>query len=180
MSRIHSKKGVDILLEAWSELQGRFPEWELSIVGPDQHEYAKKMKLLTKKLNCERVVFRGELTGATKNKFLQESDLFVLPTYNENFGMVVAEALAFEVPVVCSKGAPWQGLEDHNAGWWIDIGVDPLVKALSSAMSLDSDVLQSMGKNGREWMESDFSWDSIALKTIDVYKKILEKKNERK
>lgn len=174
LSRIHEKKGVDILLRAWNRVEGEFPDWELSIVGPDDHDYALKMKALANDLNCKRVVFTGKIYGNDKIEFLQNSDLFVLPTHSENFGMVVAEALACEVPVICSKGAPWEGLQEYNAGWWIDIGEEPLVTTLKEAMNLESNELKMMGHNGRKWMIRDFSWDAIAKQMIEVYRWMLD------
>jgi glycosyltransferase involved in cell wall biosynthesis len=178
LSRIHEKKGVDILIKSWKQVEKLFPEWELSIVGPNEHEYAKKMQKLVIELDCQRITFEGEIYGEDKIKFLQQSYLFVLPTHSENFGMVVAEALVNEVPVICSKGAPWEGLETHDAGWWIDIGEEALIKALKTAMDLDSEELLQKGKNGRKWMINDFSWDKIAKQLIDVYQWLLNKKEK--
>ena len=176
LSRIHEKKGVDILLHAWSGLYQLFPEWELGIVGPVDNDYADKMKSLATHLGCERVSFTGELTGVDKDKYLQESLLFVLPTHSENFGMVVAEALANGVPVICSKGAPWERLNEKKAGWWIDIGIEPLKSALVNALSNDHERLIEMGKNGRGWMKDEFSWNSVAKRIIVEYKKLRESK----
>jgi len=169
MSRIHPKKGLEDLIHAWIYLQERFQEWELCIVGPDKNEYAYAMKRLAKEAGAKRLTFTGEIKGKEKIAFLSNSDLFVLPTYSENFGMVVAEALACSVPVVCTKGAPWDGLRENGAGWWIEIGIDPLVNTLAKAMSISDEQRASMGENGRLWMQRDFSWNKIASDMIKVY-----------
>lgn len=178
LSRIHPKKGVDILVRVWRQLQNRFTDWELAIVGANDNKYAIQMKELSRKLECERINFTGEIKGDKKIEFLQKSHLFVLPTHSENFGMVVAEALSCNLPVICTKGAPWKGLESHNAGWWIDIGEEPLEKALINAMSQSVSSLQIMGENGRSWMDTDYSWDGIAIKTIEVYNWLLERSDK--
>ncbi|HFU74755.1 MAG TPA: glycosyltransferase [Arcobacter sp.] len=178
LSRIHPKKGIENLLEAWEQLEKQFSEWELAIVGPKENDYAKKIIKLVKDKGIKRVTFTGEIKGDDKIEFLRDSYLFVLPTYSENFGMVVAEALACELPVICSKGAPWSGLEEHNSGWWIEIGVEPLRESLEHAMGLDDFERVQMGQNGREWMKKDFSWDKIAENMIKTYEWIL-KHNEK-
>lgn len=174
LSRIHPVKGIENLIEAWEQLEGEFYEWKLVIVGPTENNYAKKLIEFVKEKGIKRVTFTGEIKGDEKINFLRDSHLFVLPTFSENFGMVVAEALACEVPVICTKGAPWSGLEEHNSGWWIDIGVEPLKKSLQHAMGLNDLERIQMGKNGREWMKKDFSWDKIAEDMIKTYEWILK------
>ena len=77
------------------------------------------------------------------------------------------------VPVITTKGTPWKDLNKKKAGWWIDHGLDPLVKTLRVAMSKNRAELDIMGKNGRVWMMDDFSWDNAATKMIDSYKSVL-------
>lgn len=174
VSRIHEKKGVGLLIKVWSSLQLLFPSWSLSIVGPLNNEYAKSMMALSKELKCVNIEFTGELYGAEKDKYLQESSLFVLPTHSENFGMVVAEALANSIPVICSKGAPWAGLEQYECGWWINNDYESLYKQLETSMSLDLSELNNMGMKGREWMSTEYSWDAIAKRMIQSYTLLLK------
>jgi glycosyltransferase involved in cell wall biosynthesis len=173
LGRIHPKKGLNILLPAWAALQERYPEWCLRIVGPDDGGYLQKMLELSKKLSLKRIEFSGTLFGEKKIHAYQQADLFVLPTYSENFGISVAEALASGTPALVTKGAPWEGLETHNAGMWIEIGLDPLVAALERMMSLSRDELDVMGMNGRSWMDSEYSWSSIGAKMAETYEWII-------
>src|SRR5690606_27143605 len=133
LARIHKKKGVDVLLNAWRRLEERHPDWELTIAGPDDGGYLDGMKQLAAALQLRRVDFTGPVYGERKSTLLQSSDLYVLPTHSENFGMTVAEALAHGVPAIVTKGAPWQGLEDHQCGWWIDLSEDSLAACLDQA-----------------------------------------------
>ena len=77
------------------------------------------------------------------------ADYSVLSTYSENFGSVVIKALAYYVPVICTKSAPLEELETYKCGWWIDIGVEPLRKALYEALLLDEITLHEMGLEER-------------------------------
>jgi glycosyltransferase involved in cell wall biosynthesis len=170
LGRIHPGKGLDILLHAWGEVQRRFSAWELEIVGPDNDGYLAEMRQMASDLRLPRVYFRGPLFGAGKTRAFQDADIFVLPTRTENFGMTVAEALASGTPAIVSRGAPWGGLENHGAGWWIDIGVDPLIACLEQAMEYSPERLMTMGMSGRQWMQEEFSWDRVATMMLGTYR----------
>jgi glycosyltransferase involved in cell wall biosynthesis len=173
LGRIHPIKGVDMLLEAWRIVSPRFQEWKLRIVGPDNGGYLARMQNLAAEFKLARVEFSGPLYGKVKLKSYQDAELFVLPTHSENFGMSVVEALAAGTPVIVSKGAPWEGLVSEGAGWWIDIGLDPLVACLETALASPREALHAKGKKGRDWMQRDFSWAEIARKTRETYQWIL-------
>jgi len=173
LGRIHPKKGLDNLLPAWKEVQQGFPDWQLRIVGPDNKGYLEEMKQLAVTLKLQRIEFTGPLTGKHKTQAYLDADLFVLPTYSENFGMTVAESLAAGTPAIVTSGAPWAGLDGHDAGWWIDIGKEPLAACLEQALSLSREKLDSMGLNGRHWMKQEFSWGSIADKMRSTYEWVL-------
>lgn len=174
LGRIHPKKGVDILLNAWAAVMERFPDWDLQIVGPDNRGYLAEMQVLAAQLRLERVAFPGVLYGEEKLRAYREASLFVLPTHSENFGITVAEALAAGTPAIVTKGAPWDGLEPQGAGWWIDIGIDALVASLEEAMAKSPDELAQNGMNGREWMIREFSWQAIGEKMDCTYRWLIE------
>jgi len=173
LSRIHPQKGIDILLRAWARIERHFPGWELYIVGPDNGEYLLQMQALAKDLRIERVTFPGPAYGYEKSQAYWSAELFVLPTHSENFGLVVAEALAHGVPAIVSKGAPWSGLEKEKCGWWVDIRVEPLTECLREAMSKSSEELFDMGTQGRHWMKRDFSWERIGKMMHETYEWVL-------
>lgn len=173
LSRIHPKKGIDRLLQAWAQLQSRYPDWRLVIAGKGEVKHVKEIKKLAAALQLERVEFPGPLYGEDKKKTYYRADLFVLPTHSENFGLVVAEALAHRCPAVVSRGAPWADLEDEACGWWVDNGVEALTASLNQAMQLPPQDLQTMGMRGRDWMERDYSWESIGQKMVAAYQWVL-------
>jgi glycosyltransferase involved in cell wall biosynthesis len=180
LGRIHPIKGLDILLPAWRAVQDRFPEWRLHIVGPDNGGYLAQMQRRAGELRLERVEFSGALFGEQKWQAYRQADLFVLPTYSENFGMSVAEALAAGTPAIVSKGAPWAGLDMRGAGWWIDMGLEPLVACLEDALARSTDALEEMGQRGRDWMEAEYSWAPVGRQMAETYCWILNSGNRPK
>lgn len=171
LSRVHPKKGIPNLLRAWA-LANR-SDWVLQIVGPDEIGHLKECLDLARALLIEdRVQFLGEVYGAEKNRLYQDADLFVLPTYSENFGIVVAEALSFGLPVITTKGTPWRDLETHRCGWWIDCGVEPLTKTLLAAFDMDHCDRMEMGARGRKYVER-YTWERNAELTAHFYQWLL-------
>ncbi|MER8639786.1 glycosyltransferase [Mesorhizobium sp. M1365] len=170
LGRLHAKKGVDTLLQAWAKLQSEFPAWRLRIVGPLEGPQHLELRKLAGMLRLDRVTFENALFGDDKQDAYREAELFVLPTLNENFGMVIAEALASGTPIVTTKGAPWQGVVDNACGWWVDHGADSIAGSMASAMMLPRPELRRMGSRGRAWMSRDFSWTKVAANMEQVYK----------
>lgn len=173
LGRIHPVKGLDMLLPAWAALQDRFPEWQLRITGPDTNGHLAEMKKLANELGLKRVEFTGPLFGTEKARAYAEAELYVLPTYSENFGMSVAEALAAGTPAIVTKAAPWSGLTENGAGWSIEVGTNPLVACLEQALSCSHGDLELMGRRGRLWMKNDFSWEFVADKMRATYDWVL-------
>jgi glycosyltransferase involved in cell wall biosynthesis len=174
LARVHPIKGVDILLNAWQAVEYKFSDWDLIVAGPDNGGYLAEMQALAVKLKLQRVVFRGPLFGDAKWKAYRDASLYVLPTHSENFGITVAEALAAGTPVIATHGAPWAGLAEHGAGWWIEIGVAPLVECLEKALSTSPQVLNMMGQVGNNWMKRDFSWERISAQFLVAYRWLID------
>lgn len=162
VGRIHPIKGIENLLKAWSMIQHYFVDWELIIAGPGEDKYIAELKNLARKLKLKRYKFLGPVYGADKQKLYLKSRITVLPTLSENFGMVVAESLSAGTPVIVTKGAPWEKIVSEDAGWWIDIGAEPLAETLNHALNLSKIELSSKGKNGQDWMSREFSWEAVA------------------
>lgn len=177
LSRIHPKKGIEILIDAWQLLDENMKEqWQIKIAGNGEKDYIEFLKnLIFEKGLTDKIEIIGSKFGQEKLQAYHEADLFVLPTYSENFGIVVAEALSCGIPVITTKGTPWQDLEEYNAGSWIDIGVMPLKETLGRYLKKDPSELEQMGKNGRKLIEDKYSIESVGNKFIELYQWILNK-----
>jgi glycosyltransferase involved in cell wall biosynthesis len=118
MGRIHEKKGCDLLIEAFSRTLARDPEWRLVIAGPDQTNWKAELEQLAARLGVsDRITWTGMARDDTKHGLLEAADIFVLPSHQENFGIVLAEAMAHGVPVLVSnKVNIWREIQDDGAG----------------------------------------------------------------
>lgn len=172
LSRIHEKKGIEVLLDAWKNLKNN--QFILEIAGEGDEIYLESLKQKIKKEKIEKVWFVGAKYGEEKWKFIKSGKIFVLPTYSENFGIVVAEALAVGIPVITTKETPWNELQSENCGWWIDLGIEPLVNAINDAMSKTPEELEEMGKNGSALIEKKYIVEKIASQMLELYKSILK------
>ena len=170
LSRLHPKKGIDYLLTSWAKLEARFPEWEVVIAGIDESGHAAELRRLAAKLKLSRVRFVGPKHGTEKEALYRNADLFVLPTHAENFGLVVAEALTHETPVITTRNAPWGSLVKEGCGWWIELSQTELSDTMQTAMSMSRDQLETMGQRGRRWVRREFGVDKVASQMRDVYR----------
>lgn len=174
VGRIAPIKNIENLLQAWAVTGSKRLDCELVLVGEGDISYSSSLKSLASALGISNIKFTGFLSGTEKENIYRELTFLVLPSKSENFGMVVPEALIRQIPVIASKGAPWEELNTHRAGWWIDLGVNPLVMALTEALSLSDNERQEMGKNGRMLVEQKYSIESIAVQMVALYNWILD------
>jgi len=171
LSRVHPKKGLRELVRAWAQVAPA--GWRLRIAGPDEGGHWAEVARLVDALGLAAAVdYDGPVEGEAKTALYRAADLFVLPTFSENFGLVVAEALSYGVPVITTRGAPWADLETFGCGWWIDTGVEPLARALRAAMALGDAERRAMGERGRVYVRR-YDWDAIAAETLALYRWLL-------
>ena len=168
LSRIHAKKGLLELVEAFARMKDK--NWKVIIAGTDLDGY---QAVVEKAVNTaqlqDRFSFVGPVYGEHKAAMFARADVFVLPTHSENFGLVIAEALAYGVPVITTTGAPWAELNTGGCGWWIPLAGDELEQALADAISRPFSVLGEMGARGRKLVEERYAWPAIIQKQIDLY-----------
>src|SRR5258708_15217888 len=152
IGRLDPIKGIENLLVALPKVSG--VETHLAICGRGATDYEEELQWLVSKLGLrEPAPFRGMTHGQAKNPAFLEADLCVVPSFTENFGMVVAEALAHGGPVIASRGTPWAEFETRDSGLWGGNSPESLAKAIT-AMSQRN--LQAMGVKCLQCMETAF------------------------
>lgn len=172
LSRLHPKKGLPMLLEAWAEV--RPEDWELVLVGPSENGHRAELEAQVRQYRLDdEVQFPGSVSDDEKWDLYRSADLFVLPTHSENFGIVVAEALASGLPVLTTTGTPWAELETHRCGWWVEPEVESITKALDAAVGSDDEIRRQMGKRGRTLVETRYSWEGVAEQMCAAYRWLL-------
>lgn len=179
LSRIHEKKGIEFLIEAWEQLHRKYSDWNVVIAGNGEEAYIADLKKMIKDKgldSCIKII--PPVFGEDKRKLYCESALFVLPTFSENFGMVIAEAMSCGVPVITTNGTPWQELNDLKLGWCINLSLDNLAKAISEAIDLGIDSLFEMGLQCSRHIFDTYQYKEVALKNQMVYEWIVNSKNK--
>ena len=143
------------------------------IAGPDWRGYRALLEKKVVEEGIRGIEFHDPVFGPDKDALYRGADLFVLASPVENFSAVVLDALAFGVPVICTKGTPWGCIEREKCGWWVEPNSSAaLYEALKSATSLPRDELQEMGRRGIAVAQRDYSWGMISKTLLEGYKQI--------
>lgn len=171
LSRIHPKKGVDLLIRAVAELQRRGRRATLLVAGPPDAYYIKQLRNLAAELGVgERVEFPGMVRGEEKLSLYQAADLFVLPTSQENFGLVLLEAMACRLPVITTRGVDiWRELSEAGAKI---TDRDPSAIATAIEAMLAESHLQQRGEQGRVWVLEHMDPRRVACQYEALYQQI--------
>jgi poly(glycerol-phosphate) alpha-glucosyltransferase len=172
LSRIHPKKGLDLLLKAWSKIDRSLTaDWELALFGPDEGGHQAEIEALVKSLALEAAcTFYGSVSGEAKAHAFRSSDLFVLPSRSEGFPMAVLEAASYGLPVVQTDECNFPELTRASGAWESRVTVDSLQTALTQALRADALELQQRGTAGRELVQTNYQWSAIAKELDDACK----------
>lgn len=174
LSRLDPKKGLDRLLPAISVLAMGRDNFAVVIAGSGDGEYEARVRdlVLTHGLQ-EKVIFTGFLQGQDKIDLLRDADVFVLPSYDENFGIAVIEAMAVETPVVISNNIGiHHEVTEYGAGLVTSCESGEIVHALSTLLDNES-LRREMGENGRRLVGEKFTWEKVAAGLMELYDAIL-------
>jgi len=171
MSRLHAKKGFDILIKSFVKVLETDVNAMLIIAGPDEGEKDNLQKMIID-FNVQNTIFIIEpLKEQKKIDFLANADLFVLPSHNENFGNVYIESLASGTPIVASTSTPWQEVEEYDCGKWVENSVDSTHNAIVEMLKKDR---EDMRENAKK-LAYKYDWKNIADELHKVYERILKK-----
>lgn len=171
LSRIHKKKGVERLLQAFSESKLK-QNYKLKIAGTGDYNYIDSLRLLVSNLNLDnKVEFVGHVSGDLKRKVLEDAALFILPSYQENFGLAVAESLSLATPVAISNNVNiWQGVEKHNAGYVYNNSTADLITTLNDFYDLSRADYTEMCCNARSCFQLEFDIERFVDDIENIYK----------
>jgi glycosyltransferase involved in cell wall biosynthesis len=172
LSRVHKKKGLLNLIRALSSVA--LNNATVTIAGPDEGGHLSEVMELASRLRVKKSInYVGHKDGDEKKELFQNSDVCILPSFSENFGIVVAEALAFGMPVITTTGTPWSVLAQEGCGWWVEPSVEGIKSALEDALSKDRAELRRMGEKGREVIKR-YNYDEIAIDMCATYRWLLK------
>ena len=167
LGRLSPVKGLVPLIDAWSA--ARLPGWRLVIAGPDEGGHRAIIDDAIRRAHVgSSVSLVGPVSDAEKWTRLAESDALVLPSLNESFGLVVAEALAAARPVMATDGTPWESVVAADCGWHVR-APEGLVSALRDLASASDDRRAAMGARGRAMAEARFAWPQVAAQVHALY-----------
>ena len=176
LSRINRKKGLDLLIPAFAHVVAARPDTRLVLAGPNNDGYLSTVQALIRHHGLQDSVrYVGMLLGQDKLDALRNAAFLVLPSYSENFGLVVIEALACGTPVLMSDRVNiWADVAKAGAGLVISCDVPALANAMLEMLG-DPSRMREMGQSGRELVEREFTWDRLAEKMLDTYLRVLRR-----
>lgn len=170
LSRIHKKKGIELLINSWYDLKNKYPDWSVVIVGNGDVEYITELNTIIKNQDLtDSIKIMPPVFGQEKIELYKQSSLFVLPTYSENFGMVIAEAMACGLPVITTSGTPWDKLSQLGLGWYIEPNQKSLTAAIDEALQEGSNELYKKGQKSSIFINDNFHYLGVAEKCSLLY-----------
>jgi glycosyltransferase involved in cell wall biosynthesis len=174
LGRIHFKKGLDVLVDAFSLLAATRDDVQLVLAGPDDDGYGNQIRRRIESHGLSaRVTFTGMLHGEIKLAALADADVFALPSYTENFGISVVEAMACGLPIVISKNVNiWREIKSAEAGLVTECEAGACAAALRTLLANET-LANKTGANGRHLVAAQFEWPSLARQLEAVYQDLI-------
>jgi glycosyltransferase involved in cell wall biosynthesis len=170
LSRLHPKKGLSNLLQAWQKMARDFKDWRLLVAGAGEPAYEHEVKNLVRDYGLEKgVVFAGPVYGDEKRQILAGADAFVLPSFSEGFSVAVLEAAAAGLPVLLTPECNFPELVKAGAALEISPGAPAIEDGLRQMLKLSAEARRSMGWKGMELVRQSYTWPAIAGRMCRVY-----------
>ncbi|WP_036822779.1 glycosyltransferase [Polaribacter sp. Hel1_85] len=176
LARLHPKKGLDNLIEAWAEVH--VENWNLIIVGPDEGNYELKINKINKNLNVNqnKIEFIDGAFGKDKVELYENASLFILPSYSEGLPMTILEAWSYKVPVLMTKECNLDIGFNEKAAIEITSTKEGILKGLNTCINILTDEeLAVIGNNGYELVKKEFTWEEVSKKMIKMYEWVSNK-----
>ena len=176
LGRINFKKGLDLLVHAFHQVASCIDNAVLVIAGPDNDGYAGVVRKWVASLGISsKVYWLGMLYDREVLEAYVDSDVFVLPSYTENFGIAVVEAMACGLPVVISDHVNiWKAVSDSHSGLTVRLDIQEIAQAICAIIK-DKDLARRMGLAGRELVQSRYDYKCVVNEIIRMYGTIIRK-----
>jgi glycosyltransferase involved in cell wall biosynthesis len=171
LSRLHPMKRLDLLLDAFETVRQAHPDAVLAVAGRPDGLDPRSLEGRT------RVRYLGEIDEKAKWELLAESSVLVLCSDSESFGMSVAEALSMGVPVVATRTCPWEELETHGCGFWVEQDSRAIAGGIGRILS-DRELARRMGENGAALAARRYQWAAVGRDMAKSYSRVASRKSE--
>jgi glycosyltransferase involved in cell wall biosynthesis len=170
LGRLHQKKGLDLLLQAWAEIADSWPDAHLVLAGPDADGTRVQLETEITRMGLDQsVLFTGMLGAALKWSALAAAVGFVLPSHSEGLSVSVLEAMGMGVPVIVTEGCNMPEVAEHEAGWVVAASRHSLLTALQALLANNVAANQALGERGEALIRTRYAWPVIARQMADVY-----------
>lgn len=178
LSRLHPKKRPDLLIETLGQLIKQQYKFYLILAGSGEPDYVSYLENLVTSLGLDNCTsFTGFITGTGKDLLLQGSDIFVLPSFSENFGIAVAEAMAAGLPVIVTPGVQIASeISAANAGLVVEGEVETLFGAIAQLLTSPS-LRNTLGNNGKDLVRDRYTWQAIAKDIFTIYQSVVKQES---
>jgi glycosyltransferase involved in cell wall biosynthesis len=177
VGRIDKKKGVDILINSFVEIEKNFDDVSLVIVGTGLPNYETELKELVRKLNLKKVIFTGFVSEDEKLELLESATSFITISHSDVHTIAAQEAMAMGVPIILSKASDWPEIDEYNAGVTIDIDVKSVEDAIKKMLDKNTN-LSKYGENAKKLIEDRFLIDSLIPKYEKMFKTVIKRYNK--
>lgn len=169
LGRIHPKKGTDMLIQAFADTLAKDAAWQLVLVGPDQIGWQKELVALAERLGiAHKITWTGSLAGTLKWGAFSASEVFVLPSHQENFGIVVAEAMACSLPVIISdKVNIWREIDSYEAGFVANDTIEGTTASMRRWSELATDDIAALRIRSRKCFNEMFDFNVTSKKVLE-------------
>jgi len=173
LGRMTVRKGLDLMIQSFSQVIKVVQDAHLVIAGPDDEGYGRQLKRWIHQQGIHRkITLTGFLEGRQKFALLRDSDVFCLPSYYENFGMAVIEAMAARLPIVISDRVNLHlEIQKAKAGFVEPCQIDAVASALCQLLQ-DEQLRKTMGENGKKLVDEKYQWDVVVGEVIQLYERI--------
>ena len=172
VGRVYQVKGLMNVVRAAVKLKD--VNIKFRIVGPDQAGHLSELVAESERLEVAAMFdWAGPKYGEELANEYDRCNMLILPSFTENFGATLVDALSHSKPALASTFTPWKILEERECGWWVSNEPEKLAETFKKVAALSAEELEAMGKRGRKLVEEKYTWEAVSSAMVGGYKKLL-------